>query len=219
MKTDKTVTKQEPIYAYHFLKAGDVMRDGKIAPKIGEKLVYTGKLELCKSGLHASIEPSDALRYAPGSVICKVLCEGKIIRAEDKLICSERTIITKMDGTELLKYAARVFALSVIDKWDAPDVVLDWLMTGEEDIRWAAAEAAAYAAYAAAADAAKATATAEAVAAYAAADAADAAYAAAAAAADAAYAYAAAAAAAYANAAAYAANRDFFNSLVKDYLG
>jgi hypothetical protein len=26
-------------------------------------------------------------------------------------------------------------ALSVVDKWDAPQVVLDWLMTGDESIR------------------------------------------------------------------------------------
>ena len=134
--------------AWHFV--GKTLRDGRPIPKDGEKLVHQGKIELCVSGLHASIHPFDALRYAPGMTLCFVECAGEIKKADDKIVCSERTIIARMDFSEPLRYFARMQALSVIHLWeqDPPDVVLDWLMTGNEGLRKEAAHAA-YDAYAA----------------------------------------------------------------------
>ena len=156
--------------AWHFLYAGNKLRDDRKAPKDGVVLRHAGKLKICESGLHASIRPADALKYAPGPILCLVECGGKIAHQPDKLVCTERTIIARMDVTEMLLYYARMRALSVVHLWDAPDVVLDYLMTGDESIRdaawaaaWAAARAAAWAAARAAAwDAAWAAARAEA---------------------------------------------------------
>ena len=186
--------------AWHFV--GETLRDGRPIPKDGEKLVHTGKIELCVSGLHASIHPFDALKYAPGTTLCLVECERDIDKGDDKLVCRVRAIIARMDFSEPLCYFARMQALSVIHLWkqDPLDVVLDWLMTGDEAIRVQAA----YDAYDAAYDAARAAAHAAArAAAYAAAS-----YAAA----NAAY-YAAANAA---RAAADAAARDEFEALVNE---
>ena len=47
-----------------------------------------------------------------------------------------------MDATEMLRYYARMQALSVVHLWDAPDVVLDYLMTGDETLQKAASAAA-----------------------------------------------------------------------------
>jgi hypothetical protein len=204
--------------AWHFV--GKTLRDGRPIPKDGEKLVHHGEVILCKQGLHASIHPFDALKYAPGTTLCLVECAGEVKKSDDKLVCSERTIIARMDFSEPLRYFARMQALSVIHLWeqDPPDVVLDWLMTGGEGLRKEAARAA-NAAYYADYAAARAAANAAYYAAY---DAAyDAARAAASyAAADAAY-YAADNAAYYAadnaaRAAAYAAARDEFEALVNE---
>jgi hypothetical protein len=210
------------IRAWHFV--GKTLRDGSPIPADGEWLEFTGKIELCRSGLHASRDPFDALRFAPGNTLCLVDCAGDVVESKDKLVCSRRRIVARMEARELLLYFARMQALSVVHLWDAPGVVLDYLMTGDDaDAAYAAANAAAnaaadaaYAAATATADAATATADAAYAAAYADADAdaayadaADAAYAAADAAADAANAAANAAAdaanAAAANAAADAA--------------
>jgi hypothetical protein len=137
--------------AWHFV--GKTLRDGSSIPVDGVPLVYHGELKLCHSGLHASIDPFDALQYAPGNTLCLVDCTGNILHGGDKFVCSERTIIARMEATELLYYFARMQALSIIHlypmrKTGEDDVILDYLMTGDEtqqtaaeNAAWTAAEA------------------------------------------------------------------------------
>jgi hypothetical protein len=142
--------KGRTVQGWHFVNG--TLRDGRPIPADGEVLRYTGPLVMCESGLHASKEPFDALQYAPGPTLCLVNCAGEIVEGDDKLICTERTIIARMDATDLLRYFARMQALSVIHLWDTEpqDVVLDFLMTGDESLRAAAGAAARAAAWAAA---------------------------------------------------------------------
>ena len=140
--------KSKTVRAWHFV--GDTLRDGSPIPADGVWLEYKGALKMCESGLHASRHPFDAMKYAPGNTLCIVECSGEIIEDTDKLVCSRRRIIERMDATEMLRYFARMQALSVVHLWDAPDVVLDYLMTGEEELRAAALDAALDAAWAAA---------------------------------------------------------------------
>jgi hypothetical protein len=133
--------------AWHF--TSDKLRDGSPIPAIGEKLVHDGELIMCKSGLHASKRIIDALRYAPGHMIHRVECGGEIQHQDDKMVCTERTILWTVDGEELLHKFARMCALDVIHLWDAPDVVVEYLKTGDESIRGAAGAAAWAAAWAA----------------------------------------------------------------------
>jgi hypothetical protein len=128
--------------AWHFLYENNKMRDGRTAPDDGVVLKFDAEPILCEQGLHASLQPFDALQYAPGPILCLVECSGKIVQGEDKIVCTERKIIARMDDTELLRYFARMQALSVADKWDAPDVVLDYLRTGDKSIMVAAESAA-----------------------------------------------------------------------------
>lgn len=131
---------KEPILAWHFV--GATLRDGRPVPKDGKLLKFDGIPVICERGLHASIHPFDALTYAPGSTICRVKCAGTVVHEEDKLACTERTIVARADATEMLRYFARMQALSVLDNYPNPsDAVLDWLMTGEEDVRSAACNA------------------------------------------------------------------------------
>mgnify|MGYP001486563005 CR=1 FL=1 len=141
------------IEAWHFV--GNTLRDGGPIPPDGEWLVHSGPVEICSTGLHASRRPAHALTYAPGPVLCRVECDDIVTEQDDKLVCRRRRIIERADITETLRYFARMQALSVIHLYDdPPDVVLDYLMTGNESIGDAARSAARSAARDAACDAA-----------------------------------------------------------------
>ena len=129
-------------YGWHFLYAGSRLRTGEEAPEDGVWLT-TDKARICESGLHGSKHPFDALKYAPGPLLC--LCEFGEIKGDhgDKFVSRSRRIIARMDATEMLMYFARMQALSVVHAFAAPDVVLDYLMTGKDrSAAKAAAEAA-----------------------------------------------------------------------------
>ena len=134
--------------AYHF--TGDTLRDGRPVPAIGEKLIHTGEIVWCKSGLYASPKPHQALRYAPGKWLHRVECGQNEREDGDKFVCRERTILQTIDAEHLMRRFAADQALSVAHLWDMPDVVREYLTTLDDSLRaaarnaaWAAAEAAA----------------------------------------------------------------------------
>lgn len=125
-------------YGWHFV--GDTLRDGRPVPADGVKLIHEGPVVPCESGLHLSRDPFDALQYAPGATLCLVEYGGTVVShgdPENKIACSERTILARMDFTEPLLYFARMQALSVVHLWDAPQEIIDYLMIGEEPPRTA----------------------------------------------------------------------------------
>ena len=139
--------------AYHFVNA--TLRDGRPVPADGEWLEHTGPVVPCESGLHASLHPFDALQYAPGNTLCLVELEGDIAEHDaDKIVGRRRKIIKRIDAEPLMREFARWAALQVIELWDAPEVVRQYLATGDESLRAAARDAARDAARAAAWDAA-----------------------------------------------------------------
>jgi len=136
---------ERTVLAWHF--GSEKMRDGRDFPPDGEWLVHDGELVMCESGLHASLRLIDALRYAPGNTIMRVRLGGKMIEDTDKIDAMRRRIIWRIDGDAVLRAFARWCALQVIDKWDAPDVVVRYLRTGDKSIRNAAKDAALYGAW------------------------------------------------------------------------
>lgn len=132
--------------AWHFVDR--TLRDGTPVPRDGVTLKHRNAVVPCQSGLHASEHPFDALQFATGNTLCLVECGGVIVphgNPVDKIACSERTIIVRMNADPLLRHFARQQALSVAHLWDAPQEVLDYLM-GDDTARaaaWAAAWAAA----------------------------------------------------------------------------
>jgi len=140
--------KEKSLFGWHFV--GDKLRDGSPIPLDGVWLPKIDTIKLCSAGYHGSQHVADALLYAPGNVLCYCEYRGDVDSDSNKFCAQERRIIRRMDVTELLRYYARLCALSVVDKWDAPDVVLDWLMTGKESLRVAAHSAAYCAVYGAA---------------------------------------------------------------------
>ena len=132
------------VRAYHFV--GKTLRDGSPVPPDGVWLVYDGPIVICKTGLHASKHPMDALQYAPGETLCLVDCAGIVTEHHDKLACSRRRIVARFDATGVLWEMARWSALRVIHLWNAPQVVCNYLTTGDDSLRtaaWAAAHDAA----------------------------------------------------------------------------
>ena len=138
------MTSTQPILAWHWIKADRTLRDG--SPLVlGSKLVHTGKLSICKSGYHASERIIDALGYAPGPIVCRVECSGQFDRQNDKLVCTERKALWAVNAETALRAFARRCATDVAHLWDMPQIVREYLETGDESKR-AAARAAALAA-------------------------------------------------------------------------
>lgn len=143
----------EEIKAWHFVD--NTLRDGRPIPADGEWLKHTGKIKPCESGLHASVRLIDALGYAPGNTICRVIVRGGIKHHDnDKIVGRERLILWRYDAEATLRLFARNAALSVAHLWDMPATVRQYLETGDKSIRDAARDAAWFAACAAAGDAA-----------------------------------------------------------------
>lgn len=136
--------------AWHFHNGK--LRDGRGVPAVGETLVHEGPVVICESGLHASKELLDALKYAPGNILTRVQVNDIVYQYADKLVCRERTILWSIDATEILREFTRKCALDVIHLWDAPEVVKKYLETGDELLQeeaYAAADATRVASYAA----------------------------------------------------------------------
>ena len=133
----------KPILAWYFSAADRRLRygDGREI-KAGVTHEVEGTPELCQRGLHASIDPLQALDYAPGPIIWRVRLSGVIVRGDDKLVATRRKYLWGYDATDMLRAFACKCALDVIDKWDAPAIVREYLETGDESKRaaaWAAA--------------------------------------------------------------------------------
>ena len=109
---------------------------------IGKTHKVTDDIIPCKNGLHLSKRIIDALSYAPGPVIYKVIGSGIIIphgNPVDKYACSKRTYVAGgIDVTDTLRLFARQCALDVLHLWNAPEVVVQYLQTGDESLRAAA---------------------------------------------------------------------------------
>jgi hypothetical protein len=149
MSDSTTATK---IRAWHWVQSDRTLRDERPLV-IGETVRHDGPLVICRSGLHASERIFDALRYAPGPVICRVECDGIGERHSDKFVCSERTALWAVDAEQILRAFARRCALDVAHLWDMPQIVREYFETRDASKRdaaraaaWAAAMAAARAA-------------------------------------------------------------------------
>jgi hypothetical protein len=148
-------------YYWHFLPAnGNLQFEPFDTVKVKHTLMLPPSIQIipCKVGFHASIRAIDALQYAPGPIICRVTLHGNILPHGDpidKYVAQGRTVLAMADGTDTLRSFARWSALQMIHLCNAPQVVIDYLNTGDESIRSAAWDAAWDAARAAARDAAR----------------------------------------------------------------
>jgi len=97
---------------------------------------------MCECGYHASRHVFDAMVNAPGPILSRVECKEITDECDDKLVCRRRRVIATIDATKILRKFARLCALDVVHLWEAPDIVIRYLKTGDESIRDAAMAAA-----------------------------------------------------------------------------
>ena len=75
----------------------------------GETLRVEGEPALCQHGLHASERLIDALKYAPGPILCRVELSDGIIKGDDKAVARARKTLWMFDATNALRdFAATV---------------------------------------------------------------------------------------------------------------
>ena len=100
---------------------------------------------LCVRGLHASKTLLQALNYAPGPVLYRVDITRHIVEGADKF-CGQRRKYLRggYDISPVLRQFARDCAISVAHLWDVPEIVREYLVSGDETLR-SAAESAAWA--------------------------------------------------------------------------
>lgn len=130
--------KNGEVLAWHFVNS--TLRDGRPVPADGVELRHDGPVRMRVSGLHASVRAIDALRYAPGATACRVVMRDVVRVAADKLVARSRTILWRVDATDVLREFARDCALDVLHMWATPetpgiDAVVEYLLTGDESLR------------------------------------------------------------------------------------
>jgi len=107
--------------------------------RIGETHAVSGDIKLCSHGLHASKKLIDAITYAPGPIVYRVELSGKVEEGVGKVVAQKRTYLSGgIDVSETLRKFARMCALDVVDMWEAPDIVIQYLKAGDKSIRDAA---------------------------------------------------------------------------------
>ena len=137
--------KTQPKEGYWFSDRSGVLPHGDGRPyAIGLKLSVKGRLVICRNALHGSFDPFDAMKYAPGPILHKVLFSGARIEESDKVGSRSRTIIATRDAETMLYAFARKQALSVAGAVAMPPVLRQYLETGDETLRTPARIAARY---------------------------------------------------------------------------
>jgi len=154
----------EGLLAWHFLPEDRRLRWGTQALVEPDTIYYwDGPLAMCESGLHASVRALDALRYAPGPIVCRVRMWGEMIKEADKICAREREVLWMADASRILHEfacdcAERALKLAgVTDErcWKAIEAKREWLRGEASDeelsVAWTAARQAAWEAVEAAA--------------------------------------------------------------------
>lgn len=143
---------KEEILAWHFLRDDCLLGyKDKRKVEIGKKITVDCKPVLCESGLHGSVRAIDALRYAPGPMVCRVVLSGEFAKGNDKIAATERTVIAMADATALLHtFACDIAEEAVLKYCNPPDprslsaiqTKRDWLTGKATDAQLAAARGA-----------------------------------------------------------------------------
>lgn len=121
----KKSSKPETVKAWHFLpEDGRLLYGDGRKPTDGEWVGVVGPVELCSHGMHACLRPIDALKWAPGPHLCRVELRGSIVHGFDKLVASERRILTRSDITQTLRRFGVAVARRILKCSDRPPKTL-----------------------------------------------------------------------------------------------
>ena len=104
--------------AYHFLKSDMTTGSGRVRKPwvVGQTRRHGGLVELCHRGFHSSPTPADALRYAPGPILCvvDVSIPIQVDVDDDKQVSRRRTLLQAVDATDALHRVACDIAEDVL---------------------------------------------------------------------------------------------------------
>ena len=127
----------KPVLAWHFLTDSYIPGWGRRNKPlyVGHLWRMKGPIEICKRGLHGSIQAGDALRYACGPIITRTEHSGTVVHGKDKLASTRRKILGMADASTTLHefacdIATRVLHLEgVTDEryWDAIETRRKWI--------------------------------------------------------------------------------------------
>jgi len=132
-----------PVYGWWFSKSCKLPYGDGRPVQVGITHTVEPPLELCRRGLHLSVNPLDALGYARGLIVWRVKASGEIITGNNKLVCSERTYVAGgIDVSGVLQKFIRLCVLDAKCLWDAPDVLIRYLRTGNKSLQEDALKAA-----------------------------------------------------------------------------
>lgn len=115
-----------------YVYSADKLSGDKLIPPLGEWQEYHGSSSLKFFGLSAHTNHYTALKYAKGHLLHKVELAGEIYKESNSIFAERRRFVATIDVTELMYEFARGCAWGVIDQWGAPEVVLEYLESGEE---------------------------------------------------------------------------------------
>ncbi len=138
---------------WHFLQEDRRLQFGKKTKvRVGQTLKHAGKVVLCSSGFHASKRAIDAIGYAPGPIVCRVVLAGEIVEDTDKAVAAERTVLAMADATMALhefscwcaERALKTAKVEDVRCWAAIETKRKWMRGEATDQELAAARAAAW---------------------------------------------------------------------------
>jgi len=146
----------DKMMGWHFLPANGCLTNGDGRQVVvGETYTVDPPLELCVHGLHASERILDALKFAPGPIICRVELSGEILHDDDKACATQRRVLWMADATATLhEFACRVAedalaaaeVTTTSESWNALEIKRRWLRGEATDNDLSAAISAAWSA-------------------------------------------------------------------------
>jgi hypothetical protein len=93
------IPEKDAFTAYHYItkdSRGYILRNGRII-QMGQTC-EEDEIKMCAKGLHASMTPQDAKRYAPCcSILTEVLVWGRVVYGRDKLVATHRKLIKELN--------------------------------------------------------------------------------------------------------------------------
>lgn len=149
------MTQMYPGWHFCAIKNGKpILRDGSQLV-IGRTVEITGELKMCQHGCHDSERLLDALNYAPGPYLCRVLVSADMAD-RDKRCSRFRVAVAGMDATLLLhEFSARIAYCALLAErdrgrepdqrlWDSVSAKMRWCRGEASDADLSAAESAAW---------------------------------------------------------------------------
>ncbi len=148
------------LLGYHFLRIDRRLRWNDVGViEAGRTITVSPPLVFCTNGLHAGILPLDALRRAPGPILCRVGLDGEILTDTSEVCAESRTVLWMHDATlalhefacneaELVLLAERAVGREPHEaSWHAIEVKRRWLrgeatlddLSAAESAAWSAA--------------------------------------------------------------------------------